>query len=63
MKDDAWQKVIQRKLESLSTFGEIADEGLDIAGGGEGHRTERIKAAHHSLTWLQHIATRHPLRR
>ncbi|MGN9784185.1 GbsR/MarR family transcriptional regulator [Nonomuraea sp. ZG12] len=62
IEDDAWQKVIQRKLESLSAFGEIADEGLDIAGG-EGHRAERIKAAHDSLTWLHDLATRHPLRR
>ncbi|WP_030508089.1 GbsR/MarR family transcriptional regulator [Microbispora rosea] len=65
IEDDAWQKVIQRKLESLSAFGEIADEGLDIVGGEgrEGHRTERIKAAHDSLTWLQNLAARHPLRR
>ncbi|MEU4512345.1 transcriptional regulator [Nonomuraea wenchangensis] len=62
IEDDAWQKVIQRKLDSLSAFGEIADEGLDIVGG-EGHRTERIKAAHDSLTWLQNLAARHPLRR
>jgi DNA-binding transcriptional regulator GbsR (MarR family) len=62
IEDDAWQKVIQRKLESLSAFGEIADEGLDIAGG-ERHRTERIKAAHDSLTWLQNLAARHPLQR
>ena len=62
IEDDAWQKVIQRKLESLSAFGEIADEGLDIAGG-EGPRVERIKAAHDSLTWLQNLAARHPLRR
>lgn len=62
IEDDAWQKVIQRKLESLSAFGEIAGEGLDIAGG-EGHRAERIQAAHDSLTWLQDLAARHPLRR
>lgn len=62
IEDDAWQKVIQRKLESLSAFGEIADEGIEIAGG-ERHRTERIKAAHESLTWLQNLAARHPLRR
>ncbi|GAA2264710.1 siderophore transport transcriptional regulator MmpR5 [Actinomadura luteofluorescens] len=62
IEDDAWQKVIQRKLEGLSAFGEIADEGIDIAGG-DRHRTERIKAAHDSLTWLQNLAARHPLRR
>lgn len=27
------------------------------------HRAERIKAAHDSLTWLQNLAARHPLRR
>ncbi|MEV1243354.1 alpha/beta hydrolase [Nonomuraea sp. NPDC050022] len=57
-----WQKVIQRKLDSLGAFGEIADEGLDLVGGEE-HRAERIKAAHDSLTWLQDLAARHPLRR
>lgn len=62
IEDDAWQKVIQRKLDSLSAFGEIADEGLDLVGG-EGLRTERIKAAHDSLTWLQKLAARHPLHR
>jgi DNA-binding transcriptional regulator GbsR (MarR family) len=62
IEDDAWQKVIQRKLESLSAFGEIAGEGLDLAGG-QGDRAERIKAAHDSMTWLQDLAARHPLRR
>ena len=61
IEDDAWQKVIQRKIESLSSFGEIADEGLALAGG-EGHRAERIRAAHDSLTWLRDLADRNPLK-
>ncbi|MEV4392953.1 transcriptional regulator [Nonomuraea sp. NPDC049607] len=62
IEDDAWQKVVQRKLDSLSAFGEIAGEGIGLVGG-EGHRAERIRAAHDSLTWLQDLAARHPPRR
>ncbi|GAA4544439.1 GbsR/MarR family transcriptional regulator [Amycolatopsis samaneae] len=59
IEDDAWQKVVQRKLDSLGAFGEIADEGLAIAGADES-RTERIRAAQESLTWLRDIAARNP---
>ncbi len=59
IEDDAWHKVIQRKLDSLGAFGEIADEGTKLAGG-SGPRTERIRAAQQSLTWLRDIAARHP---
>ncbi|GAA4605517.1 hypothetical protein BJY16_005418 [Actinoplanes octamycinicus] len=59
IEDDAWHKVIQRKLDSLGAFGDIADEGVKLAGG-SGPHTERIRAAQQSLTWLRDIATRHP---
>ena len=59
IEDDAWHKVIQRKLDSLGAFGDIADEGTKLAGG-SGPRTERIRAAQQSLTWLRDIAARHP---
>lgn len=61
IEDDAWQKVIQRKLDGLSAFGEIAEDGLALTGGGAEH-TERIRAAQDSLTWLRDIAARNPLR-
>ena len=59
IEDDAWHKVIQRKLDSLGAFGDIAEEGTKLAGG-SGPRTERIRAAQQSLTWLRDIAARHP---
>lgn len=59
IEDDAWQKVIQRKLDSLGAFGEIADEGLELAGG-SGPHAERIRAAQQALTWLRDIAARNP---
>ncbi|MEV4055871.1 transcriptional regulator [Amycolatopsis sp. NPDC049688] len=59
IEDDAWHKVVQRKLDSLSAFGDIADEGFAITGH-EGPGTERIKAARESLTWLRDIAARNP---
>ncbi|MEU0532924.1 GbsR/MarR family transcriptional regulator [Amycolatopsis tolypomycina] len=59
IEDDAWHKVIQRKLDGLGAFGDIADEGAHLAGG-SGPRTGRIRAAQQSLTWLRDIAARHP---
>ncbi|MFI6426859.1 GbsR/MarR family transcriptional regulator [Promicromonospora sp. NPDC050880] len=60
IEDDAWHKVVERKLDSLSAFGDIADEGFALVGrDGAG----RIKAAQESLTWLRDIAARNPLKR
>ncbi|WP_031470948.1 GbsR/MarR family transcriptional regulator [Sciscionella sediminilitoris] len=59
IEDDAWHKVIQRKLDSLAAFGDIAEQGIALAGG-NGPRTERILAARQSLTWLRDIAARNP---
>ncbi|SED40228.1 hypothetical protein SAMN04489727_7725 [Amycolatopsis tolypomycina] len=59
IEDDAWHKVIQRKLDGLGAFGDIADEGAHLVGG-SGPRTGRIRAAQQSLTWLRDIAARHP---
>ncbi|MFE3176115.1 GbsR/MarR family transcriptional regulator [Amycolatopsis sp. NPDC059090] len=60
IEDDAWHKVVQRKLDSLGAFGDIADEGMKLAGGGP--NTERIRAAQRSLTWLRDLAARNPLK-
>ncbi|GAB1511698.1 GbsR/MarR family transcriptional regulator [Actinophytocola sp. KF-1] len=59
IEDDAWHKVIQRKLDSLGAFGDIAEEGVRLAGG-RGPHTARIRAAQQSLTWLRDIAARNP---
>ncbi|MFC0106717.1 GbsR/MarR family transcriptional regulator [Kibdelosporangium aridum] len=55
IEDDAWHKVIQRKLDSLGAFGEIADEGLKLVGD-----SERIHAAHKSMLWLKSLAELRP---
>lgn len=60
IEDDAWYRVVQRKLDSLGAFGDIADEGFSLAGA---DGSERIRAAQESLTWLQDIAARNPLKR
>lgn len=60
IEDDAWQKVVQRRLDSLAAFGDIADEGLALAED-EGSHTERIRAAQQALTWLRDIAADNPL--
>lgn len=62
IEDDAWSKVVQRKLDSLGAFGDIAEEGFALAGRG-GLHIERIKAARDTLTWLRDIAARNPLKR
>ncbi|MEU4343067.1 hypothetical protein AB0H00_17615 [Nocardia sp. NPDC023852] len=61
IEDDAWHKVIQRKLDSLAAFGDIAEQGVALAGG-EGPRVERIRTAQQSLTWLRDIAAHNPLK-
>lgn len=53
IEDDAWHTVIRRKIESLSAFGDIADEGAAIAGGDA--RAERIRTAREALTWLRDL--------
>ncbi len=60
IEDDAWQKVIQRKLDSLGRFDAIAERGLMLTGA-DGPGAERIHNAQRSLTWLRNIANDHPL--
>ncbi|MEV4598546.1 transcriptional regulator [Amycolatopsis sp. NPDC049253] len=58
IEDDAWRKVVHRKLAGLSTFTTIARDGLDLTG--DGPRSERIRAADASMSWLQKLATQDP---
>jgi DNA-binding MarR family transcriptional regulator len=60
IEDDAWHKVIQRKLDSLGRFGAIAEQGLALTGD-DGPGAERIHNAQQALTWLRDIAREHPL--
>ncbi|MFI5608554.1 GbsR/MarR family transcriptional regulator [Amycolatopsis sp. NPDC051903] len=58
IEDDAWRKVVLRKLAGLSTFTAIAHEGLELTG--DGPRSARIRAAETSMSWLQKLAVEHP---
>ncbi|WP_435119467.1 GbsR/MarR family transcriptional regulator [Amycolatopsis thermoflava] len=60
IEDDAWHKVVQRKLDGLSAFDDIADEGMALASG-NGLDPQRIRSAQRALTWLRDIAARNPL--
>ncbi|AIJ26846.1 GbsR/MarR family transcriptional regulator [Amycolatopsis methanolica] len=60
IEDDAWHKVVQRKLDGLSAFDDIAAEGMALAGG-NGLDPQRIRSAQRALTWLRDIAARNPL--
>ncbi|MET9024948.1 hypothetical protein ABZW96_04920 [Nocardia sp. NPDC004168] len=59
IEDDAWEKVIHRKIAGLGAFGDIAEDGLSLVGGTDPALTERIRAAQQALTWLRDIAARH----
>ncbi|MGW4713525.1 GbsR/MarR family transcriptional regulator [Nocardia sp. NPDC004260] len=58
IEDDAWEKVIHRKIAGLGAFGDIAEDGLALVGGADPALTERIRAAQQALTWLRDIAAR-----
>ncbi|MBU3064209.1 hypothetical protein KO481_22075 [Nocardia sp. NEAU-G5] len=62
IEDDAWQKVIQRKIAGLGAFGDIADAGLALFAPGNRARTERIRAAQQALTWLRDLSAEHPMK-
>jgi len=59
IEEDAWQKVVRRRLDGLTTFGEIADEGLAILGP-DGPRSERVRAARETMAWLLEITQTMP---
>lgn len=51
IEDDAFEKVVRRRLAAFAAFGEIAEEGLKL-GGDDGTRTRRIRSAQLSIALL-----------
>jgi hypothetical protein len=49
--DDMWQKIIQRRIASMISFGELARDGIDLLGA-DNPRAARIRAAHEFFEWL-----------
>ncbi|MFR9774319.1 GbsR/MarR family transcriptional regulator [Nocardia sp. SC052] len=59
IEDNAWYMVIQQKVESLASFGKIAEDGLQLVEGADLERTNRIRSAQKALTWLRDVAAQH----
>jgi DNA-binding transcriptional ArsR family regulator len=57
--DDAWEKVIRSRVESMMAFGKIADEGISLVGR-TGARATRIRAAREFFQWAAERLTDSP---
>ncbi|MEV0237090.1 helix-turn-helix domain-containing protein [Nonomuraea sp. NPDC050786] len=51
IEDDAFEKVVRRRLAAFAAFGEIAEEALRL-GGEDEERTRRIRSAQQSIALL-----------
>jgi predicted transcriptional regulator len=49
--DDMWEKVIQRRIASMMSFGKIAQDGVSLLGAGN-PRARRVRAAHDFFEWM-----------
>jgi predicted transcriptional regulator len=57
--DDMWQKVIQRRIASMMSFGEITQEGISLLGA-DSPRAARIRAAHGFFEWMAGLLASSP---
>jgi DNA-binding transcriptional ArsR family regulator len=48
--DDAWEKVIRQRVESMMAFGAIAETGINLVGRA-GSRANRLRAARSFFQW------------
>ncbi|AWS43210.1 GbsR/MarR family transcriptional regulator [Streptosporangium sp. 'caverna'] len=51
IEDDAFEKVVRRRLAAFAAFGDIAEEGVKLGGNDETH-TRRIRSAQRSIALL-----------
>lgn len=56
IEDDAWERVVRRKLAALGLFDEIAEEGLELAGS-DPSRAKRIQTARDAMAWLARVTS------
>jgi len=52
--DDAWERVVRQRLETLVSFREIAADGIDLAGRGSAG-AERLRVAHELFDWMANL--------
>ncbi|MET7461760.1 transcriptional regulator [Nonomuraea sp. NPDC005501] len=49
--DDAWERVVRRRVAGLAAFREITAAGMEVAGS-DPARTGRLRAAHEVFDWM-----------
>jgi DNA-binding transcriptional ArsR family regulator len=59
--DDAWEKVLRRRIASMASFREITQEGLALLGP-DSLRAARIKTADEVYEWAQQVFAEAPPR-
>src|SRR5215467_6937670 len=57
--NDMWQKVIQRRIASMMSFGEITRDGVALLGA-DRPRAARIRAAHEYFEWMARLLASSP---
>ena len=57
--DDMWEKVIQRRIASMMSFGKIAQDGVSLLGAGN-PRARRVRAAHDFFKWMAKLLASSP---
>ncbi len=56
--DDAWERILRRRIEGIASFRAITREGVAIAGGGA--RASRIRAADEVYAWFGELMAKNP---
>ena len=57
--DDMWQKVIQRRIASMMSFGELTQDAIDLLGP-DNPRAARVRAAHDFFEWMAKLFASSP---
>lgn len=57
--DDAWEKVVQRQVASLTALGQIVRQGVELAGTSP-KRNARVRVAFEVFTWLEKVFAKAP---
>ena len=52
--DDAWEKVIRRRIAAMASLREITEDAIDLVGAGSA-RGARVRAAHDFFGWLSEV--------
>lgn len=57
--DDAWQKVIRARFDSMTAFRDIAIEGMELVGD-ESAQADRMRSARDAFEWMADLVSRGP---